>query len=106
MDSHQVAERLNRRVCNIGSGRATTRREIVEAITAALAEVRFELPEGGGSVSASGGSWLDISRLRQDTGFKLQYDTERAVAEYIDWLRAGTERRPHAGPGRHIRVRG
>jgi UDP-glucose 4-epimerase len=36
--------------------------------------------------------WLDNSRLRQDTGYEPEYDTERAVAGYIAWLRAGNER--------------
>jgi UDP-glucose 4-epimerase len=36
--------------------------------------------------------WLDISRLRQDTGYEPAYDTERSVADYVGWLRAGHER--------------
>jgi UDP-glucose 4-epimerase len=36
--------------------------------------------------------YLDISRLREDTGFRPRYDTSAAVADYIAWLRAGNER--------------
>ncbi|WP_310726430.1 hypothetical protein [Streptomyces sp. N2A] len=32
---------------------------------------------------------LDISRLKADTGYQAEYDTERAVGDYIAWLRAG-----------------
>jgi UDP-glucose 4-epimerase len=38
------------------------------------------------------GAALDITRLRQDTGFEPEYDTVRAAASYIAWLRAGNER--------------
>jgi UDP-glucose 4-epimerase len=34
---------------------------------------------------------LDISRLREDTGYQTGYETERAAADYIAWLRAGHE---------------
>jgi len=30
--------------------------------------------------------------LRQDTGYQPAYDTDRAVADYLAWLRAGHER--------------
>ena len=34
---------------------------------------------------------LDITRLRQDTGFEPQSATVRAAAGYIAWLRAGND---------------
>jgi UDP-glucose 4-epimerase len=30
---------------------------------------------------------MDITRLREDTGFRPQYDVERAVPDYVSWLR-------------------
>ena len=36
--------------------------------------------------------YLNITRLRQDTGYEPAYDTGRAVADYVAWLRAGNER--------------
>jgi UDP-glucose 4-epimerase len=48
---------------------------------------------GGRSPAGSGqGICLDISRLREDTGYRPGYDTDRAVADYIAWLREGHER--------------
>jgi UDP-glucose 4-epimerase len=88
----QLAEVLNHRVYNVASGRITTNREVVEAITAALPEARFDLPDGHDPQVTRPSAWLDTTRLRQDTGFELEYDTERAVAEYLGWLRAGNER--------------
>jgi len=38
------------------------------------------------------GICLDISRLRQDTGYQPAYDTQSAVADYLAWLRAGHPR--------------
>ena len=37
-------------------------------------------------------TYLDIARIHQDTGYQPAYDAERAVADYIGWLRAGNER--------------
>jgi len=31
--------------------------------------------------------YLDTTRLREDTGFRPQYDVERAEPDYVDWLR-------------------
>jgi UDP-glucose 4-epimerase len=50
-------------------------------------EAALDLPAGAGRPGAA----LDITRLRQDTGFEPRYDTVRAAADYIAWLRAGNE---------------
>jgi UDP-glucose 4-epimerase len=46
-----------------------------------------DLPSGGETRQG----WLDITRLGQDTGYEPARDTERAAADYIDWLRARNE---------------
>ncbi|HWG27189.1 NAD(P)-dependent oxidoreductase [Actinospica sp.] len=88
----QLADQLDHRVYNVSSGRITTNREIVDAIATALPEARIELPDGHDPQNTRARSWLDTGRLRQDTGYQPEYDTERAVADYLDWLRAGNER--------------
>jgi UDP-glucose 4-epimerase len=50
---------------------------------------RMACNAGGGQTRQA---WLDITRLRRDTGYKPAWDTERAAADYIAWLRAGNER--------------
>jgi len=30
--------------------------------------------------------------IRQDTGYEPEYDVERAVADYVGWLKEGQER--------------
>jgi len=51
-------------------------------------EAELDLPAG----AVRPGAALDITRLRQDTGFEPEYDTVRAAADYIAWLRVGNER--------------
>ncbi|WP_422772461.1 NAD-dependent epimerase/dehydratase family protein [Plantactinospora sp. WMMC1484] len=83
----QLADRLNHRTYNVASGRATTNAEIIAAIRQVIPDARVDLPSGGPRQQ----NYLDITRLQQDTGYKPEYDTERAVADYISWLHAGNE---------------
>ncbi|GLZ06608.1 NAD-dependent epimerase [Actinomadura sp. NBRC 104412] len=83
----QLADRLGHRTYNVASGRATTNVELIAAIKQVVPDARIDLPTGG----TGRPSWLDITRLQKDTGFAPAYDTERSVADYIAWLRAGNE---------------
>ncbi|HEY8480226.1 MAG TPA: NAD(P)-dependent oxidoreductase [Spirillospora sp.] len=83
----QVTDRLEHRTYNVASGRATTNAEIIAAIKKVIPDAKVDLPTGGDERQ----NYLDITRLRQDTGFEPEYDTERATADYIAWLRAGNE---------------
>ncbi|MEE1941000.1 NAD(P)-dependent oxidoreductase [Streptomyces sp. TRM 70361] len=84
----QLADHLDHRTYNIGSGRATTNAEIIAAIRKTVPDARIDLPTGG----TASRTHLDITRLREDTGYRPAYDTDRAAAEYLAWLRAGNER--------------
>ncbi len=84
----QLAGQLSHRTYNVASGRATTNAEITAAIKKVVPDARIELPTGGTGQRI----YLDITRIQQDTGYRPAYDTERAVADYIAWLRAGNER--------------
>ncbi|MEQ4717136.1 NAD(P)-dependent oxidoreductase [Nonomuraea sp. B19D2] len=86
----QLADRLAHRTYNVASGRLTTNGEVVAAIRKLVPDARADLPEGRDP--AVPGCWLDTTRLREDTGYEPAYDTERAVADYLTWLRAGNER--------------
>jgi len=88
----QLADRLEHRVYNVSSGRVTTYREVMAGIRAAIPDVGFEIPEGSDPQFSYSSSWLDTGRLREDTGYEPEYDTERAVGDYIAWLRAGNAR--------------
>jgi nucleoside-diphosphate-sugar epimerase len=34
---------------------------------------------------------MDITRIMNEVGYRPEYDVERGVAEYIDWLRKHPE---------------
>jgi UDP-glucose 4-epimerase len=84
----QLADRLNHRTYNVASGRATSNAEIIAAIRKVVPDARVDLPTRGTGQPL----YLDISRLQQDTGYRPAYDTDRAVGDYLAWLRAGHER--------------
>ena len=81
-----TAERLNHRIYNVSSGRLVPYSEVVAAINAAVAGANITLPEGR-NPDRPPDNHMDITRLREDTGFRPEYDVDRAVADYVDWLR-------------------
>jgi UDP-glucose 4-epimerase len=36
--------------------------------------------------------YVDLTRLRDDTGFEHSYSLETGIQEYVSWLRAGNPR--------------
>jgi UDP-glucose 4-epimerase len=88
----QLAERLNHRTYNVASGRATTYGELAAAIAEAVPGTRIELPPGRDPDGPGRDVVLDITRIQSDTGYQPRYDTRRAAADYIGWLRSGHER--------------
>lgn len=88
----QQATRLNHRTYNVASGHPTSNGEVAEAIRKAVPGARIELAEGRDPNGPGRDLYLDITRLREDTGFEPGYDTEQAAADYVAWLRAGNER--------------
>jgi UDP-glucose 4-epimerase len=83
----QLADKLSYSTYNVASGRATTNAEVIAAIKTVIPDAQLELPTGGTAAQ----SYLDITRIHQDTGYLPAYDTERAAADYITWLRAGNK---------------
>jgi len=81
-----LAERLNHRTYNVSSERLVQYSEVVAAINAAVPGTDVALPEGR-NPDRPPDNYLDITRLRTDTGFSPEYDVERAVPDYVDWLR-------------------
>lgn len=81
-----VTERLNHRAYNVSAGRLVRYDEVVAAINAAVPGADITLPDGR-NPDRPPDNHLDISRLQADTGFRPEYDVERAVPDYADWLR-------------------
>ncbi|GAB3962717.1 NAD(P)-dependent oxidoreductase [Actinoallomurus acanthiterrae] len=89
----QTAENLNHRTYNVGSGRVTTNAEVVTAIRTVLPDApAIDLPDGRSPGAPAQDVYLDITRLREDTGFEPAYSVERAVRDYTGWLTSGHER--------------
>jgi len=88
----QMSERLSYRTYNVASGRALSNGELVAAIRKVIPEAQIELPGGRDPSGPGQDTYLDITRIGEDVGYQPAYDTERAVADYIGWLRAGHER--------------
>jgi UDP-glucose 4-epimerase len=84
----QTAETLRHDTYNVGNGYATTNAEIAAAVRAAIPDARIDLAEGRTGPVAH----LDTTRLREDTGYRPHFDAERAVADYVAWLRDGHDR--------------
>ena len=81
-----LAERLNHRIYNVSSGRLVRYSEVVAAINAAVPDANITLPEGR-NPDRPPDNYLDITRLREDTGYRPEYDVERTASDYADWLR-------------------
>jgi UDP-glucose 4-epimerase len=86
----QTVRTLRHRTYNVASGRLTTNRELVAAVRAIVPDARIDLPEGHGPLAHD--IYLDITRIREDTSYQPEYDTDRAAADYLDWLRTGHPR--------------
>ncbi len=81
----QTADKLRYDTYNVASGRSTSNADVVAAIKQVVPDARIDLPPGGTPST----SYLDITRLREETGFTPEYDTGRAAADYLAWLREG-----------------
>jgi UDP-glucose 4-epimerase len=88
----QTAGKLRHVTYNVGSGAATSNRELVNAIKSGAPQVRTDLRAGRDPAGPGHDICLDTTRLRGDTAFEPGYSTEAGAAEYIAWLRAGNDR--------------
>ena len=82
-----TAERLSHRVYNIGSGRASSNKDIVAAVLKAVPGAKCAVLEpgrtGGGSINPA----TDLSRIKTDVGYGPEHTLETGISAYIDWLR-------------------
>jgi UDP-glucose 4-epimerase len=87
--SVQTAASLHHRVYNIGSGAGTRNRDFATAARSIAPDVDLGLPPAFAEPAAREAPWLDISRLRNDTGFAPRFDPSSALRDYLAWLAAG-----------------
>jgi UDP-glucose 4-epimerase len=84
----QSASALNHTLYNIGSGRLTTNQEIVTALERNVPGTTLRLRAGRTPGSAPPDPLLDLTRLREDTGYTSEYDVDRGIAEYVESLQS------------------
>jgi UDP-glucose 4-epimerase len=77
-----MAPKLNQRVYNLGTGRATTSQELVGYVRNAVPDFDAPLQPGGES------SHMDLHHITEDVGYTPRIGVEQGIAEYIDWLRS------------------
>ena len=71
---------------NVSTGRLVRNSEVVAAINAVVPGANITLPEGR-NPDRPRDNYLDTTRLRAETDFRPEYEVERAVPDYVDWLR-------------------
>jgi UDP-glucose 4-epimerase len=81
-----LAERLNHGTYNVSAGRLVRNSEVAGAINATVPGADIALPAGR-TPGRPPDNYMDITRLREDTGFRPEYDVEQAVPDYVNWLR-------------------
>jgi UDP-glucose 4-epimerase len=86
----QTAEALRHRVYNVAWGTGTRNRDFVDAARRSFPEVDLGLPKTFDEAPGPGPTRaLDVSRLREDTGYERRFDVNTALQDYVAWLRAG-----------------
>ena len=78
---------LSHRTYNVSTDQAVTNRRIVDAIQKEIPSFEFQFAPGTSPRNRPSPNF-DLTRLREDTGFDPEYDIDKAVAEYIGWLRS------------------
>lgn len=86
-----TAPQLKHTTYNIGGGRAVTNGEVVARLRAAVPG--FAPPLSAGKTAGHPSDpYMDITRLREATGFEPRYDLDAGIHEYLAWLRRSNDR--------------
>jgi UDP-glucose 4-epimerase len=84
-----TADKLNFNTYNIGCGRATTAGQIVSAIQTVIPSFKGDFLKEGASPNNRGNSYGDLTRIKADVGYEPEFPVEKAIPDYIGWIRAG-----------------
>jgi len=82
-----TTDTLAHRVYNIGSGRATSNKDVFEAVRKVVPGARCAALKPGRTPGASTNPATDLSRVKADVGYQPEHTIETGIAAYIDWLR-------------------
>ncbi|MFQ5681680.1 MAG: NAD-dependent epimerase/dehydratase family protein [Candidatus Binatia bacterium] len=88
------APMLHHRIYNVGFGSLVSISQFADAIGRILPEAAIQLGDKSGPLTSTKtpmdiNASLDISRIREETGFVPEYDAYRGVEHYINWARHG-----------------
>lgn len=86
-----LAENLTQRTYNIGSGETARHGRLVDAVKEMVPDAKITLQPGANPRGAPKNAVLDLTKSREDFGYAPQYNVERGVAEYMEWLRTHPE---------------
>lgn len=85
----QVAEELQYQCYNIGGGRATSNKELAQAIRRHYPNAVIPLKPGASARLKD--PYMDLSRIRGEVGYRPEYGVDKAMDDYIAWLQANPE---------------
>ncbi len=85
-----MAEKLNHRVYNIASGRATSNRDAFQAVLKAVPGARCSALKPGKTPGGSTNPATDLGRAAE-VGYRAEHSIETGVAAYIDWLKTNPQ---------------
>ena len=75
-------------IYNIGAGEVLTNGQVLQAVQKAVPGFRCELATAGEGTKLPLAMVLDTTRMREEFGFTPHYSVDKAIAEYIGWLRS------------------
>ncbi len=82
-----LQQTLPNRIYNAGAGVMFTNGQLEAAVKRVVPDAKVATKPGVNPNPGPTDFYLDMTRVKADLGFTPQYDLDRGVAEYIDWLR-------------------
>jgi UDP-glucose 4-epimerase len=83
---HAPKDTLKHTVYNLGSGRETTQAEVAAVVQQAVPQAQTPL-QAGQPPNQKPHPYMDITRVQQDVGYQPEWPLDRAIPDYIAWLR-------------------
>jgi UDP-glucose 4-epimerase len=62
---------------------------MVSEIQKVIPSFKGDFLKEGRNPASPGSVYMDISRIKADTGYQPEYLPEKSFPDYIDWLRSG-----------------
>jgi UDP-glucose 4-epimerase len=85
----QTKEKLAFQTYNIGGGRATSNKEIAEAIRRHYPNA--VLPMQPGASARRKDPYMDLTRIKGEVGYEPEYPVDKAIDDYVAWLATNAE---------------